>query len=46
MDSLGRNNFDKRGGEMMPRELMEQAADPALVPDEALVAVFPQEFKD
>ncbi len=35
----GKNNFDKRGGELMPRELMERAADPALVPDEALVAV-------
>ena len=34
-----RNNFDKRGGELLPRELMERAADPALVPDEALVAV-------
>ena len=34
-----KNNFDQRGGELMPRELMERAADPALVPDEALVAV-------
>ena len=34
-----KNNFDKRGGELLPRELMERAADPALVPDEALVAV-------
>lgn len=31
--------FDQRGGELMPRELMERAADPALVPDEALVAI-------
>lgn len=46
MKDTDKNNFDKRGGELMPRELMEQAADPALVPDEALVAVFPQEFKD
>lgn len=34
-----RNDFDSRGGELMPRELMERAADPALVPDEALVAI-------
>ena len=27
----GKNNFDKRGGELLPRELMERAADPALV---------------
>ena len=36
---IDRNNFSRRGGELMPRELMERAADPALVPDEALVAV-------
>lgn len=34
-----KNNFDERGSELLPRELMERAADPALVPDEALVAV-------
>ena len=39
MKDTDKNNFDKRGGELMPRELMERAADPALVPDEALVAV-------
>ena len=39
MEKTDKNNFDKRGGELMPRELMERAADPALVPDEALVAV-------
>ncbi len=39
METTDRNNFDRRGGELMPRELMERAADPALVPDEALVAV-------
>ena len=39
MRGESKNNFDQRGGEVMPRELMERAADPALVPDEALVAV-------
>ena len=39
MKDSDKNNFDKRGGELLPRELMERAADPALVPDEALVAV-------
>ena len=39
MTNRTRNNFGERGGELMPRELMERAADPALVPDEALVAV-------
>jgi len=39
MEKSARNNFDKRGSELMPRELMERVADPALVPDEALVAV-------
>ena len=39
MRGESKNNFDQRGGELMPRELMERAADPALVPDEALVAV-------
>ena len=39
MENTDKNNFEKRGGELMPRELMERAADPALVPDEALVAV-------
>lgn len=39
MKDSEKNNFDRRGGELMPRELMERAADPALVPDEALVAV-------
>ena len=39
MEDSSKNNFDKRGGELMPRELMERAADPALVPDEALVAI-------
>ncbi|MBR4616669.1 MAG: hypothetical protein IKO55_13760, partial [Kiritimatiellae bacterium] len=39
MTEIDRNNFSRRGGELMPRELMERAADPALVPDEALVAV-------
>ena len=38
MEDSSKNNFDKRGGELMPRELMERAADPALVLDEALVA--------
>lgn len=38
MEDSSKNNFDKRGGELMPHELMERAADPALVPDEALVA--------
>lgn len=37
MQDASKNNFDQRGGELMPRELMERAADPALVPDEALV---------
>ena len=37
--SIANNNFAQRGGELKPRELMERAADPALVPDEALVAV-------
>ena len=35
MKDSEKNNFDKRGSELMPRELMERAADPALVPDEA-----------
>ena len=39
MNQIAKNNFDKRGGELIPRELMERAADPAIVPDEALVAV-------
>ena len=39
MSNNTNNNFDKRGSELMPRELMERSADPALVPDEALVAV-------
>ncbi|MGN0855022.1 MAG: RadC family protein [Kiritimatiellia bacterium] len=39
MQDSDKNNFDQRGGELMPRELMERAADPAIVPDEALVAV-------
>lgn len=39
MKDSDKNNFDKRGGELLPRELMERAAEPALVPDEALVAV-------
>ena len=39
MGTASKNNFGQRGGELMPRELMERAADPALVPDEALVAV-------
>lgn len=39
MEDSSKNNFDKRGGELMPRELMERAADPALVPDEALAAI-------
>lgn len=39
MEGSAKNSFDKRGGELMPRELMERVADPALVPDEALVAV-------
>ena len=39
MEDSSKNNFDKRGGELMPRELMERVVDPALVPDEALVAV-------
>ena len=39
MANRTRNSFGERGGELMPRELMERAADPALVPDEALVAV-------
>lgn len=39
MDGTDRNNFAERGGELMPRELMERAANPALVPDEALVAI-------
>ena len=39
MRDESKNNFDQRGGELLPRELMERAADPALVPDEALVAI-------
>ena len=39
MKDAQKNNFINRGGELMPRELMERAADPALVPDEALLAV-------
>lgn len=39
MDGTDRNNFAERGGELMPRELMERAANTALVPDEALVAI-------
>ena len=39
MEGADKNNFDKCGDELMSRELMERAADPALVPDEALVAV-------
>ena len=35
MKDSEKNNFDKRGSELMPRELMERAADPALVLDEA-----------
>ena len=34
-----RNDFKKRGGELMPRELLERAAEPNLVPDEALLAI-------
>ena len=33
------NDFQNRGGELLPREQMERAADPAHVPDEALVAI-------
>lgn len=33
MKDADKNNFDRRGGELMPCELMERAADPALVPD-------------
>lgn len=32
-------DFQQRCGELLPREQMERAADPAYVPDEALVAV-------
>ena len=39
MEDSSKNNFDKRGGELLPRELMERAADPPLAPDEAPVAV-------
>jgi DNA repair protein RadC len=39
MNDSRKNNFNSRGGELLPRELMERAADPALVPDEALVAI-------
>lgn len=33
------NDFQNRGGELLPREQMERAADPTHVPDEALVAI-------
>lgn len=39
MEYNDKNNFDKRGGELLPRELMERVADSVLVPDEVLVAV-------
>lgn len=39
MGTASKNNFGQRGGELIPRELMERVADPTLVPDEALVAV-------
>lgn len=34
-----RNNFASRQGELKPREQMERAANPALVPDESLLAI-------
>jgi len=34
-----RNDFKKRGGELLPRELLERAEEPSLVPDEALLAI-------
>ena len=34
-----RNNFTSRQGELKPREQMERAANPALVPDESLLAI-------
>ena len=39
MSDRPRNDFKKRGGELMPRELLERAAEPTLVPDEALLAI-------
>ena len=39
MNDRPRNDFKKRGGELMPRELLERAAEPTLVPDEALLAI-------
>lgn len=36
---MSSNDFKQRGGELLPREQMERAADPAHVPDEALVAI-------
>lgn len=34
-----KNNFAKKSDELKPRELMERAATPSLVPDEALLAI-------
>lgn len=34
-----RNNFTKKSDELLPREIMERAATPAQVPDEALLAI-------
>lgn len=39
MNATASNDFKNRGGELKPRELMERAADPALIADEALVAI-------
>lgn len=39
MEKAYKNNFGKRGGELMPRELMERIADSAFVPDGTFVAV-------
>ena len=39
MSDRPRNDFKKRGGELLPRELLERAAEPTLVPDEALLAI-------
>lgn len=39
MDVKSRNNFASRKGELKPRELMERAASPAMIPDEALLAI-------
>jgi len=33
------NNFENLPSELLPRDLMERAADPSTIPDEALLSI-------